>query len=120
MSDAQSESRTLRIVAGAGQPLEIRQEAALRHAGQPVMNALTGLLREEATEDKGEAFRALLAERRVVLELSSDSSEGDCVETPLSPGESWDHVLHEIKKGRDVEIGVAISHKGGLPRPGED
>jgi hypothetical protein len=80
------------------------------------MNALTGLLCEEGKGEKEEAFRALLAEPRVVLELSTDSAEGDCVETPLSPEESWDNVLLEMKQGREVEVGVAVSHKGGRSR----
>jgi len=102
----------LRLVVGAGQPQEIQENVALNQDGT-IERVLHQLINDNTLEDPQGEFAAMLSNDRVVLELSSTGEDGQEIETPLAPNDKWDRVIKGLQEGKDQEIGIAVSHKGG-------
>ena len=116
MTAEQARKGRLRFVAGAGRPREIPDEAAAGHSGK-VEDVLRKLVAEGTIQDPQREYATMLRNPRVVFELSSEGPDGQDVETPLASDEAWDKVLKGLQEGKDQEIGMAVSHKGGAIRP---
>ena len=95
----------VRVYPGAGKPIEIDQETAAAEKGS-VGDVIPRILRETVRDP---SLLRMLGNPNLVYEQASP------VESPIEQDRDWREIVNDLQK-QDVEIGMAVAHRGGGER----
>lgn len=101
---------TFRIAHGCGQPFELDGAEVSDYSG----NALQVLQQIARDKVRDRALLATLEDPRVALDEFAQGVEEDSAHEARLPRDAdWAEIVRKLRR-TDVEVGVAVSHEGGL------
>jgi hypothetical protein len=106
----------LRIAHGCGQPFELDASEVANYSGN-VLQVLQRIAREKVRDP---ALLQTLQDPRVALDEFADGTgeEETAHEARLPRDTDWSSIMKKLTQ-TDVEVGVAVSHEGGMVPKGQ-
>ena len=103
----ETETRTLRILHGAGRAYDIAAEDVRDASGSTTLEALQEIVREQIRDPD---LLKTLQDERLVIQAFSDAH--DASERIVPPGESFSELVGLLER-ENLEMAVSVAHEGG-------